>query len=153
LAFNKSILTKRFELYSVKDPAIDLEKSNPEEYKRTLDPKHLSFKANEVPSTFIVTPLSTTQQIDVTDQWEQNYKGIMRFSILAFRSGVKDITNYCIDGKPLVCTFSNGLLDQEIVELLQDDDLIFEIGQHIINISHGSPFFSKPLVSENNDNA
>lgn len=57
-----------FELVSVKDDAIDLEKSDTKAYKKTLDTGHLVFKEGQKPTLFLVKGMPHLRRAELDDE-------------------------------------------------------------------------------------
>lgn len=147
--FKKSLLTDRFNLYSLKDAAINLEKSDAPKYQETLDPQHLTFVDGATPSIFVSSPLSTRQRGKCIACLNSSgkYEELSEMVTLAFRYGIRDIQNFELGAAPIPLIFEETpegkMLSLQSLDLLQDQDLVFEIGQYILSLSHLSPFLPR----------
>jgi hypothetical protein len=139
-----------YPVISQEDPAIDLEKSNIEEYKKTLDQKHLVFKLNEKPTVFWLKPLTVHQRARINGALvsllqtrpgnELTYKESYRAAEFQLRQTLSRVENCMFGDSEFKLNFDDeGLVSSESMANLVSPDLIFELSNHVRDISQIPP--------------
>lgn len=136
MGFRKPALTKEFVVYSSSDPCVKV--LDAEKYEETLDPQYLELQPGA--AQFVLTPITTRRKLEAypaDTQRKASPKVVYRASEALVRASWRRVTNFEVGGEPLEIELDDdGLVKQEIIDAIQDENLIFELGNYVRQISH-----------------
>ncbi len=116
-----------YTLVSIFDPAIDPEKSNIEEYRKTREIEHLVFKPGSVPTKFVFRnlPSAISYFLKAGSQgYNVSNNAFFQFAI----ERIENINEFCLSQN--VEMTNDGLTVWEPEDLFKNDDISFKYCEH-----------------------
>ena len=133
-------IQKSYVVISVSDPAVDVEKSNLDAWRDTLDVKHLVFKEGQTPVEWYMEPIGATSKaafIEMIHQdKEETYIGRYMAYAYVTKQCLKKVKGLFVGEQELVLSMENGVLSNESLEQLRDPALIMELASYAMELSH-----------------
>lgn len=133
--FNKPLLEQKFTVYVSTDSCIEATDNDWLKYFETLDPKILKIK--EGATEFIIQPLTTRQRmLSLNNTKKNDRESLFNACEYVVRAGLKEIKNFKVGDKDLKLEFDNdNLLKKEIIDLFQDENIVYDLSSHIKQVS------------------
>jgi len=138
MSFTKSLFCQKFVVHSLLDPGLDLEKSDTDKYRETLEASHLVALEGQTLDTFTLKPLDARQKTTLQGMYADLGDlagGITKVQIQAlFEINLLAIRMSLIEG-PIPLESKEGLVTEACLLSFMFEDMITELGQYVYQVS------------------